>query len=283
MFEKLLVATDLSPRSDRAMQRAFTLLDGSDAALFVLHVLDEELPSSVAHRLKDESESLIDGYLQSVAGAKKRDVTRKVVFGTPFREILREADDTGAGLVIMGTHRTDILGDFFLGTTVERVIRYGNAAVLVVRDRAKAPYRRVLVGVDFSVCSRRAVEFALNLVPHGEIYLVHAFDVPFGGFLSEGVDREAVERTRRKQMKAMLETEMQAFFNSLASRPARLEPLLIQGTVREVILGQVDALRPDLLVLGTHGRTGIAHSFLGSVAEDLLSDPPCDVLAVKAW
>ena len=56
-----------------------------------------------------------------------------------------------------------------------------------------------------------------------------------------------------------------------------------EGAVREVIGRQVSRLNPDLLVIGTHGRTGVAHAFLGSVAEDLLKNPPCDVLVVKAW
>ncbi len=89
-------------------------------------------------------------------------------------------------------------------------------------------------------------------------------------------------KARRKQMKSMLEDEMQALLASLPT-PPNLQTVMREGTVREVISEQVKTLRPDLLVIGTHGRTGVAHALLGSVAEDLLSDPPCDVLAVKAW
>lgn len=282
-MKRLLMATDLSPRSDRALNRALALSDELKAQLVVLHVVDEELPSSVADRLKESAESAIDDQLDSFPTLKRENIIRKVVFGTGFRDILKEADESETELIIMGTHRDESLGDLFLGTTVERVIRRGNDPVLVVKNRVKGPYRRVLVGVDFSVYSRRAVEFALKFVPQGEIYLVHAFDVPFKGFISGRSALDEVTKKHQEQMDAMLEEEMQGFLASLTSPPTSLKRIMLEGTVWEVIAGQVEKLRPDLLVIGTHGRTGVANALLGSVAEDLLSNPPCDVLAVKAW
>tara|TARA_R110000787_G_scaffold62482_1_gene141275 strand:+ start:486 stop:1331 length:846 start_codon:yes stop_codon:yes gene_type:complete len=281
-MKKLLVATDLTVRSDRAVNRALALADELEAQLVVLHVVDDELPSSVADRLKEEAELAIDDQIEA-APTLKGSVTRNVVFGSGYKDILKEAEDGEIDLIVMGTHREEAMGEFFLGTTVERVIRRGNHPVLVVKNRVKGRYRRVLVGVDFSVYSRRAVEFALKFVPDGEISLVHAFDIPFKGFLSGQSTRREVAKRHQEQMDAMLEQEMQAFLASLASPPASLKRIMQEGSVREVISAQVDKLRPDLLVIGTHGRTGVGHALLGSVAEDLLSYPPCDVLAVKAW
>ena len=65
--------------------------------------------------------------------------------------------------------------------------------------------------------------------------------------------------------------------------PGRLHKVLAHGEVHQVLSREVERLKPDLLAMGTHGRTGIAHAFLGSIAEDLLGRPPCDALAVKAW
>ncbi len=282
-MKSLLVATDLSPRSDRALNRALALSDESKAQLVVLHVVDEELPSSVADRIKEEAEAAIDDQLNTYPVLKRDNIIRKIVFGSGFKDILKEAEQIEAGLIVMGTHRDRALGTIFLGTTVERVIRRGNHPVLVVKDRMKGPYRRVLVGIDFSVYSRRAVEFSLKFVPHGEIFLVHAFDVPFKGFLSGRSTLNEVSKKHQEQMEVMLEEEMQAFLTSLPSPPTNIKRIMLEGTVREVVSGQVNKLRPDLLVVGTHGRTGVAHALLGSVAEDLLRDPPCDILAVKAW
>ena len=282
-MKRLLVATDLSARSDRALNRALALSDQLKAQLIVLHVVDEELPSSVANGFKEGAESAINDHLDSLPTSKRKKVTRKVVIGNPSRDIVKEAEGNGAGLIIMGRHRDDYLADLFLGTTVERVIRFGNLPGLVVRKRMKRPYRRVLVGVDFSVYSRRAIEFALKYVPGGEIFLLHAFQVPFKGFLFGQSILNEVTKEHQEQMDAMLEEEKQAFITTLPSPPASLKSIMIEGSAREVISRQVEKLRPDLLVIGTHGRTGVAHAVIGSVAQDLLSDPPCDVLAVKAW
>ena len=126
-------------------------------------------------------------------------------------------------------HRGSQLADMFRGTPVERIIRPSKIPVLLAKETVRAPYSNVMVGVDFSVYSRRAVEFVVRFVPGGCFRLVQ------------------------------------------------------EGMVREVLQRQIGRQKPDLLVIGTHGRTGVAHAFLGSVAEELLREPPCDVLAVKAW
>ena len=140
-----------------------------------------------------------------------------------------------------------------------------------------------MIGVDFSICSRSALEFAVKVAPAGTFHLVHAFDVPFSGFLGSRDTRVEVRQQHERRLRRMIEQEMEAFLTSQVAEAVTLERILREGTVRDVIHHQVGQLQPDLLVVGTHGRTGIAHAILGSVAEDLLRDPPCDVLAVKAW
>jgi len=186
-------------------------------------------------------------------------------------------------MIVLGVHREDAFKDMFRGTTAERVIRAGNVPALLVKDRVSGPYRRIMVGVDFSVYSRRAVEFAVKFVPSGEFHLVHAYDVPFKGFLHGHDTVREFSKQQQAQFQQMIDGEMATFLASLDAKAPKLERVMQEGTVREVIHQQISRLMPDLLVIGTHGRTGVAHAFLGSVAEDLLRDPPCDVLAVKAW
>ena len=152
-----------------------------------------------------------------------------------------------------------------------------------MKERVNDAYRRIMVGVDFSVYSRRAVEFAVKFVPNGDFHLVHAYDVPFKGFLYGHDVRREVNEQHEAQFKDMVEEEMAVFLASLQEGAPKLERVMQEGTVREVIHRQIGLLKPDLLVIGTHGRTGVAHALLGSVAEDLLKAPPCDVLAVNAW
>ncbi len=208
---------------------------------------------------------------------------RRVGFGRGFELVLRHAEEVAADLLVLGVHRNESRRGLFVGTTVERIIRHGETPVLVVRDRVDGPYRQVLVAVDFSPCSRRAAEFALSELPTAEVVLVHAYDVPFKGFITGRSAREEVSKRHQEQFDAMVEGEMKTLVSSLPQGGKSIERVMREGTVREVIMNQVKERKPELLVIGTHGRTGVAHALLGSVAEDLLNAPPCDVLAVKAW
>lgn len=84
-------------------------------------------------------------------------------------------------------------------------------------------------------------------------------------------------------MRQMVQEEFATFLppDDLAGLNANL--IIRNGDVRQVLCEEADRPTADLLVVGTHGRTGVSHELLGSVAEDILRSPPCDVLAVKAW
>ncbi|MBB4286311.1 nucleotide-binding universal stress UspA family protein [Roseospira goensis] len=277
------MATDLSPRSDRALDRAVALARGHDADLCVVHVVDEDLPASVAEAQETAARDVMRAHIDSLNKEAAVPVSIEVVIGRTYVDVLEMAERIEADLIILGTHREDSVMDMFRGTTAERIIRAGDTPVLLVRDRVLAPYRRIMVAVDFSVYSRRAFEFATRFDPRAEFHLVHAYEVPFKGFLYGHTTRREVSKQHERQLQSMIEEEMAAFLGTLETKVPRLERVLQEGSPQEVIRRQVTRLKPDLLVLGTHGRTGVAHAILGSVAEDLLKAPPCDVLAVKAW
>ncbi len=282
-MKKFLMATDLSARSDRAVERAVMLAQEHDASLTIMHVIDDELPAALADAHEDAAKQAIDEHVDKLAAGNRDRISIEVVSGRAHADILEMSEKIEAELVILGMHREDAFKDRFRGTTAERIIRAGGVPVLLAKDRVIRPYQRVIVGVDFSVHSRRAVEFAVRFVPSGEFHLVHAYGVPFEGFLYGHDTKRQVAQLHEVKFEKMMDEEMSTFLASLDDKAAGFERIMKQGTVREVIFDQARRLKPDLVVMGTHGRTGIAHAFLGSVAEDLLRAPPCDVLAVKAF
>jgi len=281
-MQTILIATDLSARADRALQRALLLARQHEAHLKVLHIVDQSLPEATAVTEKDEAELTLDKLMSSQAAAGLSAITAEVKIGKGSRDILSEAEEIGAELIILGTRHSG-KQSIFRGTLCDHIVRRGHIPVLVVKDRPDKDYERVAVAVDFSVHSRRAIETALNLAPAAEIYLVHAYHVPFEGRLGAPDARREVSQREQRRMQQMVEEEMAASLRSLKGDTSRLHPVLKYGDVKQVIRQEVQQLKPELLALGTHGRTGIARAFLGSIAEDLLTDPPCDTLAVKAW
>ena len=84
----------------------------------------------------------------------------------------------------------------------------------------------------------------------------------------------------------MIESEMAALIEAAPNAQGldeRMHKVVRHGDVHATLRAEADRLQPDLLVLGTHGRVGLSRMVLGSIAEDFLNQPPCDVLAVKAW
>lgn len=280
-MKKILVATDLSARSDRAVQRALSLAHERHAEVEVLHVVDDDWPRKIVDQMEKSARATLDQQIAAVPQSKEVAVTTTIVRGQDYLEIMKRAEEVRAGLIVIGIHRHSML-DLFRGTTAERIIRFSRTPVLLVRDAAIKPYWRVLVGVDMSVHSLRALQIAAELAPTGEFQLVHATQVPFKAFLGRDIIEELVVAEQQAFGK-MIGEEIRNLSERLGPAAPRCVTLVTEGKVREVLRDQITTFKPDLLAIGTHGRTGIALAMLGSVAEDLLADAPVDVLAVKQW
>ncbi len=280
-MKSLLVASDLSARSDRAMQRAFAIAHERQALLEVVHVLDDTSGSSLQDRLSEIAHRTIHDQIAAMPASKEVRWTINVQAGSDYQAILERAEAIEAGLIVLGIHRHQTR-ELFRGTTAERVIRFGQYPVLVVRQPVVASYRRVLVAVDMSVHAQCALEVAARLAPGGDFRLVHAVHAPFKGFLGRETIRGLV-RQERARFEAAIVRDIEDLTARLGDAAPKCDVIVEEGLVLDVIRAKIAEVNPDLVAVGTHGRTGVANALLGSVAEDLLADAPVDVLAVKAW
>ena len=279
-MKKILMATDLTARSDRALQRAVMLAHEFAAKLKILHIVDESLLESVTLQHEAAAKSAIAAQVAALPLAVDLSISQDVIRGFDFCDISVRATEFEAELIVLGIHRHKTRG-LFQGTTAERVVRYGTLPVLVVKDTPREAYKRVLVAADLSEHSHAAIALAAKIAPKGDIYLLHAAHRPFTAFLGREAQNQLI-RDERTRISAEIDKVTQRLASELGTATPRFEILFKEGDVRRVIRDQVTALKPDLLAVGTHGRTGLAHLIIGSVAEDLLADAPVDVLAVKA-
>jgi nucleotide-binding universal stress UspA family protein len=196
--------------------------------------------------------------------------------------IVAEGKRDGAHLIVLGSHRERPLHDALLGATMERVLRYGDRSVLVVKSEPKGPYKDILVAVDFSVPSRDALEFAVRLFPHGRFHVFNACPSLIGGAPGEWlVSPETIAHKHETQLKIIIEAVSQHMLQELPGADFTLTAVVEHGEPLDVAKRQMDRITPDLVVVGTHGRTGWRHASTGSVAESFLASMPCDVLAVR--
>jgi universal stress protein E len=279
---QFLAATDFSTRSQRAMRRAGLLAREHGAELALVHVVDDDQPQDLVALETREAERILDEQIRAVPELQQVACRPMVVSGDPFDGILRTARSTQPDLIVMGAHRKQLLLDIFVGTTIERVIRTGPYPVLMVNNEAEAPYRTAVAAIDVSEPSANAIRTAkaLNIAGHAQPIVVHAFHpLAKGQMFVAGLGKETIdEHVAEERVRATKELTEFLGANGVDGSGS---PLVVEeGSPFEVIKSAVGRLRPELLIVGTHGRTGLAKAVLGSVSEEALRSLDIDILAV---
>jgi len=278
-MKKLLMATDLSARSDRALQRALALAHQLGATLEVIHIVSDTVPVSIAEEYEASARTTIEQLLAPLPSAADVKPEIAIIRGHDYEEILCHAQETGAELIVLGITRHTAY-ELFRGTTAERVIRFGNLPVLLVKDPVVHDYERVLVATDNSPAAQRALECAAAIAPNAEFHLLHAIDIPFTGFL--GPESQAqIRQEQERDFKNAFERGIRAHVERLGNGGLRATFHLEEGNIVSVIRDQAARLKPGLLAIGSHGGSGLRHALVGSVAGRMLSDPPIDVLVTE--
>ncbi|SFV33132.1 universal stress protein [Hyphomicrobium facile] len=280
-MKRILAATDFSTRAHRAIRQAAVLARQSGAELTLLHIVDEEPEALVALEVA-ESRKILDEQIASIPELRDVQCHPSVAIGAPHDAIMKVATAVNANLIVMGCHRKQLLRDVFVGTTIERVIRTGTWPVLMVNSEAAQAYGSVLIALDLSDTSTNALSCAsaLGILDDARVTVVHAFDAIAKSKLAfaDVTDERISAYVETEQQRAT--SELQGYLTSRSFDAARCSYYVAEGDPVPVISKAVDAIGPELLVVGTHGRSGVAKMLLGSVAEQLLRTMELDILAV---
>lgn len=280
---RLLLATDLSPRCDRALDRAAQLAKEWRAELLALNVLD---PTSAPDQILAWADGADEKTLQEVArrqlardlaGSEIRASLRVTKSGDTTATILDVAANADADLVVTGVARNETLGRILLGSTVERLARTLHQPLLVVRNRARTAYRRIAVATDFSEASRAALAAALRLFPDRELILYHAHELPMSGLSTES------GRPFTAEHGAVADTARAFLAGSREVARSGVRPVIELGKVELCLTRYVREHDIELVVMGAQGRSGIMDIVLGSTAARLLDWLPCDVMVVRDY
>lgn len=281
---RLLCATDLSSRSDRAVRRAAMLAREVAGELVLLSVVEEDQPERLVASERRQVTSLLAELARAMSERHGVKLRLRVEAGDAFDTIIGIAEAEAADLIVMGEHRKRLLLDMFIGTTIERVMRLGHRPVLMVNRFAERSYRRVLAAMDMSEDSARALRVAIRLgfVERGELTIFHAFEEPSRGSMAlAGLSSEATEE-QVAATAAQTREEIRKYLIGLnLGFGSRMPDIAVEeGVPAEALRRAVDRLSPDLVVMGTRSHGAIGRLVLGSVAEEALRTLGCDVLAV---
>lgn len=277
-MKNILVATDLSERSVRAMDRAALIAKQMDAMLHIVYVVDDEVTSTIA--LACEENATVELQKQIKEGALFNGVNTKihVEFGDPWKKIMDLAEHHEADLVVLGTHRNRGIRELFSGTTLHRIAKTCKSPLLVTVDRATDNYSKVLVGVDFSECARHATDLASRIAQQHPLTLVHTYHIPFKALTMRSDEHGDIIIRERKRIEKDIRRHMSDFISTLTNPHKDTHKVIKEGGPVTVLQAEVTARKADLVCVGSHGKPWLVEAVLGSTAYELLSYPPCDVL-----
>ncbi len=276
---RILAATDLTGPGNAAVQRAAEIAKTLDLPLCILHVLRTRLPADLAQQFTADTEARVAALKHRIEDSTGVTVDARCTTGAPWHEILDAVERGGATLLVIGPHDFSDGIDLLHGTTVERIGKLCDVALLLARGDPSVRYRKVLMATDFSLSSRNALVAALKLAPKAEVRVLHAHHLDFAQ-LVQGASHGDLPADERSRLSEQAKADMQTFLGGLEAASRRLTPVLVEGRPGAAIRREIKADPPDLLALGTHGRSRLSEALLGSLARDMLSDPPCDVLVV---
>lgn len=290
-IRSVLAATDLSGPARHAVARAAAIAGHSGARLGVQHVVSsgalEALRQLFAgssgdlqQRLLDKAREELHALAAELCPAHGTSADIHLSAGPVLAEITAHADARDADLLVLGARGASLVRDLMIGSTTERVLRKSTRPLLVVRQTTPEAYRRVLIPVDFSPRSLRAIRMGRALAPRAELVLLHAFELPFEGRLrAAGVNREELaDLYSQAQLEA--ETRMDALVAGAGLASGAMKAVLVQGEASLHILDQARLHDCELIVIGKRGLGLFEELLLGSVTRHVLARAHLDVLVI---
>lgn len=281
---QILAATDFSTRSNRALRQAGLLAQPGKSQVHVVHVVDDDQPEDLVRIEMREAERTLREQIDSMPELRGVEARPMVVTGDPFDGILQAGAAIKADLIVMGTHRKQLLRDIFVGTTIERVIRKGTVPVLMVNNEAQRKYENVVAPVDMSEASANALRVARStgLISDERATLLHAFlALARGKMFVANADQASIDSYLASERQLAMD-ELAAFLVANDLKEGRWSLRVEEGAPTEIISRAVSEMRPDLLVMGTHGQSKLRKMLIGSVTEEALRSLNVDILAVPS-
>lgn len=292
--KRILVPVDFSDKSSEAIAYAAGIAGSYGATMELLHVVepfvhveDLVLPSSVALLNQQHVENATKRLEKLASKLVPQGVkhTVKVELGDIDEQILRESAEYNTDLLILNTHGYTGIKELFMGGTAEKLVRYAKCPVLVVRRRSRRRpsaerMKRILVPLDFSDHSKKALQYAKHFAKHfgASIDLVSSVE-PMIYYEGMTVSTTMTEDTES------IGTEAGVALRRLGEKeiPKGVDwgAFVRMGSAHHEVIETAKDRKTDLLVITTHGHTGLKHFLLGSTAEQIVRHAPCPVLVVR--
>jgi nucleotide-binding universal stress UspA family protein len=290
-FKRIVVPTDFSDTADTAIKLAGRLADWYACEIDLVNVVDATVYAYAGYPFASLSRELMTGAeaaLQKVkVDAGRGTVSRYLLSGSPAAEIVGHSSRHNADLIVVGTHGHGAVARFFLGSVADRVLHEAKCPVIVTKEpKAKPkhvkkqakPFTRILFPTDFSETAGRALKAAIAMTEDldAELFVLHVVD---DSLITTHVTEERkvilddLRTHALKQMHDQLPPDLLQNFDTIGA--------VKRGEPGKQIASYAETHACDLIVMGTHGRTGIERALIGSIADKVTRLAKCPVMLVR--
>jgi len=276
-MKKIIVPVDFSKHSEYALKTAVSLAKKNGAELLILHMLELQetvLSESVVAQqekavfLLKLAEKRFKQFLNKEY-LKEVKVTPVIKHFKVFSEINEIAKEENADLIVMGSHGVSGAKEFFIGSNTEKVIRFANLPVLVIKNELNdTTFKEILFACDFSKETIASYKKAIKTLESlGENIRLVYVNTPTENFKSS---------TEMEKIVADFLQEAEGNLNRLKD-----VNYVCEYSIEKGILNFANIIGADLIATITHGRKGLTHFFKGSIAEDVANHATLPVITFK--
>lgn len=278
-YNRLLVGLDGSETSFHALQESFKLSTNWVTVVTVAPSYEGDLRimgvSGVREKLRESCDTALarSQELADAAGAVIRPIC---TVGLPHEGIVREAEAGNRDLIILGAKGQSFMERTLMGNITRRVIGFSTKDVLVIPLDATVGWDRMLVATDCSSGSRPAINRALELTQAygGELVVLSVMDLPLKTQEAMGITAEILRRCQDHVAEVQRRGE---------ARDLTVKGVVRKGQAYQVIADLAREEHVNLIVMGSHGHTGLTRLLMGGVTERVIGHAPCPVLVVKDY
>ena len=281
-YRRILVAVDGSESSRNAFRQSCRIALEDKSWVTVITTIPPyedlfQIPSmqeKVSRALREEGEKVLAG-IREIAKEQEAYIKTVLEEGAPFRAIVDTAEEGNYDLIVMGRHGTRPIERALVGSVTARVIGNSRRDVLVFPLGTTIGWHSIMVATDGSRYSKFATEKAIEIAKthDGQVHAVSVVDVTeeFQAQAPEAVEK-LVDKAKRyvKEVKQRAEAE-----------GVRTDALVREGESYRVITDLSKKCGCSVIIMGSHGRTGVKRLLMGSVTEKVLGYAPCPVLVVR--
>lgn len=304
-IRRILCPIDFSDCSRRALDHAVAIARWYGSTITAMHVFVDAPVAAYAHEaLGPERIALTGADRDQLLGEIRRfsqtgtsagiPVEAAVREGNTAREILSQAIDMQADLLVLGTHGRSGLDRLLLGSVTEKLLRKASCPVLTVPHHhpdvvpaTPVLFKQILCPVDFSECSMQALQYATSLAQEADARLVvmhvlsHELDAAPEAYESILMDdRVSVGDLRRRREEEAWRRLKEAVPESVSAY-CRVETMIASGKPGREILRVAAEQQTELIVLGVQGRGAVDLLFFGSTTNHIVREAKCPVLTLR--